>query len=45
MKQEEMTKQMEEIFREHHDPESQARKKAKQKKEERLKEKTEDLGL
>lgn len=44
-KNEEMTKQMEEIYREHNDPEAQARKRAKRKKEERFKETVENLGL
>jgi hypothetical protein len=36
-KNEEMTKQMEEVWREHHNPELQAKKKAKHKREEDLK--------
>ena len=44
-KNEEMTRQMETIWRENNDPELRARKRAKQKKEERLKDKIEDLGL
>jgi len=44
-KNEEMTKQMESIWREHNDPEIQARKRAKRKREEDAKNKKEDLGL
>ena len=42
---EEPTRQFEQIFREYQDPEVQARKRAKQKREEQLKNKSEDLGL
>lgn len=42
---EEMTRQMEEIWREHHDPELQAKKKIERKKKEEQKNKEVDLGL
>mgnify|MGYP003396051192 CR=1 FL=1 len=42
---EEMTRQFETIFREYQDPEVQARKRAKQKREEQLEYKKIDLGL
>jgi len=41
----EMTRQFEDIYKEHHDPDFQERKKRKIKKEKRLKEKKEDLGI
>jgi len=44
-KNEEMTRQMEQIWRERHDPELQAKRRAKQKREKNLEEKTQDLGL
>ena len=39
------TKDMEEIFNDHHDPEKQAKKKIEKEKEKRQKEKIEDLAL
>lgn len=45
MKQEEMSKQFEQIFRDSQDQELQARKRKKQKQEEELKIKKIDLGL
>ena len=44
-KNEEATRQMESIWREANDPELRAKKIAKQKREQRLKDKIEDLGL
>ena len=45
MKNEEATKQFEQIYRDSQDQELQARKRKKQKQEEELKIKKEDLGL
>ena len=42
---EEPSRHMEDIWREHHDPETQERRKQRIKKERRLKETEEDLGL
>jgi len=41
----EMTRQFDDIYREHHDPDIQARKKRKLEKEKRIKEKKEDYGF
>ena len=41
----EMTRQFDDIYREHHDPDIRDRKRRKLEKEKRLKEKKEDLGI
>jgi len=44
-KNEEMTKQMEQIFREHQDPELRAKKRRRAKLEQELKDKQDDYGI